>query len=76
MNIFSVSVFSINDPGIWRVKCVPGREMMLVRSVLLKALASRVRGRWRKRRKERGNCCRRVERIGGERRGETNTKEE
>ena len=36
--------FSINDPGIWRIKCVPGKEMMLVRSILLKALASRVRG--------------------------------
>ena len=36
--------YSINDPGIWRIKCVPGKEMMLVRSILLKALASRVRG--------------------------------
>ena len=35
---------SINDAGIWKVKCAPGKEMLLVRSILLKAFESRQRG--------------------------------
>jgi transcription elongation factor SPT5 len=35
---------SINDPGIWKVKCAPGKELALVRSLLLKVFDSRARG--------------------------------
>jgi hypothetical protein len=34
---------SASDPGIWKIKCVPGKEQLLVRSILLKAMASRGR---------------------------------
>ena len=32
---------SVHDPGIWLVRCKPGSEMTLVRSVMLKAFAQR-----------------------------------
>ena len=35
---------SINDPGVWKVKCAPGKEISLVRSLLLKVFDSRSRG--------------------------------
>ena len=35
---------SINDPSIWRVKCTPGMEKQLVRSILSKCIASRNNG--------------------------------
>jgi transcription elongation factor len=32
---------SISDPGIWRVKCTPGKEQLLVRSLMLKSIDHR-----------------------------------
>ena len=35
---------SVNDPGIWKVKCTAGKEMLLIRSILLKAIELKSRG--------------------------------
>lgn len=35
---------SINDPGIWKVRCSTGKEQMLVRSIFLKAADAKHRG--------------------------------
>jgi transcription elongation factor SPT5 len=35
---------SINDPSIWRIKCAPGREFQLVRSIFLKHMAKQATG--------------------------------
>lgn len=36
--------YSINDPSIWRIRCAPGKEFQLVRSIFLKHMAAQASG--------------------------------